>query len=60
MTKRPPPIMPQAPRQLSIGFDPSRLQEMVPSERAKVLALLVDLLMQAANATAEKSSDEHQ
>ncbi len=52
--------MPPAPRQLSIGFDPSRLQEMVPSERAKVLALLVDLLMQAANATAEKSSDEHQ
>jgi hypothetical protein len=42
--------MPSVPRQLSIGFDPSGLEGMAPSERAKILGLLADLLIQAAAA----------
>jgi hypothetical protein len=49
MTKLPLRIVPPVPRQLSIGFDPSRLQGIAPPERAKVLGLLADLLMQAAD-----------
>jgi hypothetical protein len=50
MTKIPLLIMPSVPRQLSIGFDPSGLEGMAPSERAKILGLLADLLIQAAAA----------
>jgi hypothetical protein len=59
MSKPPLPIIRPTPRQLGIGFDSNRLWGMDPSERAKVLALLADLLMQAAGAAAEEASSSH-
>jgi hypothetical protein len=53
------PLMPPtAPRQLSIVFDSIRLRGMGPSERAKVLAHLVSLLMLAAGAAAGGCDDD--
>ena len=47
------------PRQLSIAFDSVRLRGMNTSERAKAIACLVNLLMQAAGAaTGERVDDE--
>ena len=47
-----------APHQLSIAFDSIHLRGMTPSERAKVLAHLARLLMQAAGvATGERDDD---
>ena len=63
---KPPPSVPVAPRslpttsqQLSIAFDSIPLRGTSPTERAKVLAHLAHLLMQAAGvATAERDDDE--
>jgi hypothetical protein len=54
----PAPAPVPALRQLSIGFDSIRLRGLDPSERARVLALLANLLMQAADATVQESSDD--
>lgn len=64
---KPPPSLPVARRslpttaqQLSIAFDSMPLRAISPTERAKVLAQLAYLLMQAAGvATAERDDDEH-
>lgn len=47
------------PHQFNIAFDSSHLRGMSPSERAKVLAHLASLLMQAAAVeTGEHDDDE--
>ena len=52
----PPPIV---PRQLSIAFDSVRLRGVSTSDRAKAVAYLANLLMQAADvATRERNDDE--
>ena len=54
-----PRSLPTTPQQLSIAFDSIPLRRMSPSERAKVLAHLAHLLMQAAGAaTGERDDDE--
>jgi hypothetical protein len=63
MTKPPrwfrePPVPPRAPRQLSIRFDSVQLRGVNPSERARALALLANLLMQAAGAAVVGSDDD--
>ena len=42
------PRPPQAQRQLSMSFESPALQDMDPSDRAKVVAQLASLLLQAA------------
>lgn len=55
-----PPLPPAAPHQLSLAFESIRLRGMAPSERARALAHLASLLMQAAGtATEERDDDEH-
>lgn len=48
----------KAPLQLSIAFDPPRLQGMSPPERAKVLVHLARLLIQAAGVTPGGRDDD--
>jgi hypothetical protein len=59
---KPVPIMPApsvVPRQLNIVFDSVRLRGMNTSDRAKAVAYLATLLMQAAGvATRERNDDE--
>jgi hypothetical protein len=53
------PVPSVVPRQLSIAFDSIRLRGMSASERAKAIACLTNLLMQAAGvATGERDDDE--
>ena len=52
------PVPSAAPRQLSIVFDSIRLQGMNASERAKAIACLANLLMQAAGIVTEKRDDD--
>jgi hypothetical protein len=49
---------PTAARQLSITFDSIRLQGMSPMERAKALARLASLLMQAAGVVTKGSNND--
>lgn len=54
-----PPSPTTTPHQLSIAFDSIQLRGMSPSERARVLAQLARLLMQAAGAaTGERDDDQ--
>ncbi len=50
--------LPPAPRQLNISFESSLLQGLTPSERANVVALLTNLLLQAAGVLTEDADDE--
>lgn len=52
------PAAPTVPRQLSIAFDSIRLRGMNPSERAKAIACLASLLMQAAGAATGECDDD--
>jgi hypothetical protein len=55
----PTPAAPTISRQLSIAFDSIRLRGISPSDRAKALAHLANLLMQAAGVvTEERKNDE--
>ncbi|TWB48228.1 hypothetical protein [Nitrospirillum viridazoti] len=47
-----------ARRQLSIAFEPNRLQGLTPSARSKVVERLAALLMEAAGAAEENDDDE--
>ncbi len=53
------PAQSLTPRQLRIVFDSPLLRKMNAAERAKAIACLTNLLMQAAGAaTGERSNDE--
>lgn len=58
MTRKQPVLPLTVPRQLSIGFDSIRPHGVDPAERAKVLAALICLLIEAATADGEQSSDD--
>ena len=53
-----PPLPTTGPRQLSIRFEPIQLWGMSAADRAKALALLAVVLMQAAGATMQESDDD--
>ena len=53
-----PLLPPPAPHQLSIALDSIQLRGMSTSERAKALAYLANLLMQAAGAATEECNDD--
>jgi|APFre7841882630_1041343.scaffolds.fasta_scaffold05892_4 hypothetical protein len=54
----PTPAPPTVPRQLGIAFDSIQLRGMNPSDRAKALAHLASLLMQAAGVMAEERNND--
>jgi hypothetical protein len=53
-----PAAAPTVPRQLSITFDSIRLRGMSQTERAKALARLANLLMQAAGVVVEGGGND--
>ena len=55
-TSAPRPL--QAQRQLSMSFESPAMQDMDPSDRAKVVAQLASLLLQAAGVRRQGSDDD--
>jgi hypothetical protein len=53
-----PALLPAAPRQLSIPFDPGRLRGMSPSERSTALARLAGLLLEVTGVAAGENDDD--
>jgi hypothetical protein len=59
MRTLPRPVLPSAiPRQLSILFEPARLQGMSPAEHRTALARLARLLTEAAGVAARERDDD--
>jgi hypothetical protein len=53
-------VSPTASRQLSIAFETIPTRGMPPTERAKIIAHLANILLQAASAaTGDGNDDEH-
>ncbi|MDW3688407.1 hypothetical protein RA280_43115 [Cupriavidus sp. CV2] len=52
------PPLPAAPRQISLAFDSAQLCGMSPSQRARALTHLANLLMLAAGYAVKEASDD--
>jgi hypothetical protein len=53
-----PALLPAAPRQLSMPFDPGRLRGVSPAERSTALVRLASLLLEAAGVAAGEPVDD--